>query len=303
MKIIDKSVLRFHANNKPEAVVKPGEVLIFRAEDCFGNAVQEEISMAEIDLEYSNPAAGPVFVEGAGKGDVLKVEILKIDLNDHGVVCTFGHCGPFQDKNEIRTRILAVSPDGKTRFKGIEWFVDPMVGVIGTSPAEGEIGCGYAFNLGGNMDCSVITAGSTVYLPVEVEGALLQMGDIHASMGDGELTGTGMEIQGDIMVRVSVIKEFELNWPVVETKDAWYVCTADQRMEPAFRKAAAEIRRLVADAYGWDDTDVALYMTLRGKMEANQACMDDDFQTVRMGIPKTPSKAPLIPGDREGIYR
>ena len=67
-----------------------------------------------------------------------------------------------------------------------------MVGVIGTSPAEGEVPCGYAFNLGGNMDCNLITVGSTVYLPVEVPGGLLQMGDIHASMGDGELTGTGI---------------------------------------------------------------------------------------------------------------
>ena len=294
MKVVDKSVLRFNGSNKPEATAEPGEVLIFRAEDCFGNAVQEEITMEEANLEDSNPAAGPVYVNGAEKGDVLKVEILNIDLDDHGVVCTFGHCGPFQDKNEMRTRILNISEEGKTEFKGIEWFVEPMVGVIGTSPAEGEVPCGYAFNLGGNMDCNLITVGSTVYLPVEVPGGLLQMGDIPASMGDGELTGTGIEIQGDIMVRVSVIKNFELNWPVVETSDAWHVCTSDKRVEPAFRLAAAELRRLVAKAYEWDETDVALYMTLRGLMGLNQACMDDDFQSVRMGIPKITGKPALI---------
>ena len=293
MKIIDKSVLNFTKDNRAEATIEPGETLVFRAEDCFGNAVQEELPMGDINLEYSNPAAGPVYVSGAVKGDVLKVEILDIDVNDHGVVCTFDHCGPFQDKNEIRTRILPIE-NGVTRFNDIEWFVEPMVGVIGTTPAEGSVGCGYAFELGGNMDCSVITAGSTVYLPVEVEGGMLQMGDIHASMGDGELTGTGIEVQGDITVRVSLIKGFPLNWPVVETKDSWYVCACDQRLEPAFRKACDEIRRLIANAYSWDDTDVALYMTLRGKMEANQACMDDDFQSVRMGIPKTPGKPALV---------
>ena len=293
MKIIDKSVLNFNKDNVPKAVIDSGEILVFRAEDCFGNAVQEELPMGHINLEYSNPAAGPVYVNGAVKGDVLKVEILSIDVNDHGVVCTFDHCGPFQDKNEVRTRILPVK-DGMTTFKDVSWLTDPMVGVIGTSPAEGSIGCGFAFELGGNMDCSVITVGSAVYLPVEVDGALLQMGDIHASMGDGELTGTGIEIQGDITVRVTLIKGFELNWPVVETKDSWYVCAADQRMEPAFRKACAELRRLVSKAYDWDDTDVALYVTLRGKMAANQACMDDDFQSVRMGIPKTPGKPGLV---------
>ena len=59
MKVVDKSVLRFNGSNKPEATAEPGEVLIFRAEDCFGNAVQEEITMEEANLEYSNPAAGP----------------------------------------------------------------------------------------------------------------------------------------------------------------------------------------------------------------------------------------------------
>ena len=293
MKIINESVLNFNKDNAPKATIDSGEILVFRAEDCFGNAVQEELPMGHINLEYSNPAAGPVYVNRAEKGDVLKVDILSIDVNDHGVVCTFDHCGPFQDKNEVRTRILPVR-NGMTTFKDVSWMTDPMVGVIGTSPAEGSIGCGFAFELGGNMDCSEITAGSTVYLPVEVDGGLLQMGDIHASMGDGELTGTGIEIQGDITVKVTLIKDFELNWPVVETKDSWFVCAADQRMEPAFRKACAELRRLVTTAYGWDDTDVALYVTLRGKMAANQACMDDDFQSVRMGIPKTPGKPGLI---------
>ena len=132
MKIIDKSVLNFCKDNKPEASIESGETLIFRAEDCFGNAVQEETPMGEISLEYSNPAAGPVYVNGAEKGDVLKVEILDIDVNDHGVVSTFAHCGPFQDKNEIRTRILPLD-HGVTTFNDVSWITKPMVGVIGDS--------------------------------------------------------------------------------------------------------------------------------------------------------------------------
>lgn len=293
MKIIDTSVLKFDKSNAPKATIESGETLIFRAEDCFGNAVQEEIPMGHADLDYTNPAAGPVFVTGAEKGDVLKVEILSIDVNDHGVVCTFEECGPFQDKNEVRTRIMPIK-NGKTKFNDIEWDIEPMVGVMGTCPEGEPVGCGFAFELGGNMDSNKLVAGNTVYFPVEVEGALLQMGDIHASMGDGEVTGTGIEIQGDIMVRVSVIKNFELHWPVVETKDAWYVCASNQRMEPAFRKACYELRRLVVNAYGWDETDVALYVTMQGLMEVNQACMDDDFQSVRMGVPKISQKPGLI---------
>ena len=110
------------------------------------------------------------------------------------------------------------------------------------------------------MDSKKLTAGSRVYLPVQVEGALLQMGDIHAVMGDCELCGTGLEIGGVITVRVSVLKGRKLDWPVIETADAWHVVSARKDYTSALIDASAQMQELVCAAYGLDPTDAYLHL-------------------------------------------
>ena len=105
------------------------------------------------------------------------------------------------------------------------------------------------------MDSKVITKGARVYFPVRVAGALLQMGDLHATMGDAELCGTGIEIKGEILVKTSIIKNFELNWPVTETSDYWYVNACDHEYPTALKYASKELQRLICNEYGWDKTD------------------------------------------------
>ena len=156
-----------------------------------------------------------------------------------------------------------------------------------------EIGTINAFEGGGNMDSRIIRKGATVWLPVRVPGALLVMGDIHASMGDGEVCGTGLEIDGEITVRVRLLKNFELNWPVTETKDAWYVNSCGDTCDDAIRAGYMEMRRLIAKAYGWSLEDAAFYMTLRGYLESNQACLVP-HDTFRVGTPKVNGKPRLI---------
>ena len=119
------------------------------------------------------------------------------------------------------------------------------------------------------------------------------MGDIHASMGDGEVCGTGLEIDGEITVRVRLLKNFELNWPVTETKDAWYVNSCGDTCDDAIRAGYMEMRRLIAKAYGWSLEDAAFYMTLRGYLESNQACLVP-HDTFRVGTPKVNGKPRLI---------
>ena len=141
----------------------------------------------------------------------------------------------------------------------------------------------------------MITKGSTVYFPVEVAGALLQMGDLHASMGDGEITGTGIEIPGEILVRTRLIKQFELNNPVTEDKGFWYVNTYNVDLGDGIREALTEMQRLVSNAYGWDVTDTALYFTLQADVQINQSCLDGELgNSIRVAVPKTTTKPPLI---------
>ena len=296
MKIIDKSLYTFSKDNPPFCSAQPGEVLLFRTMDCYsGQLTSEDQKLVGMDLTKCNPAAGPVFVEGAEPGDVLVVDVLDITVADVGCTRTSGKSGPLRDVTEERNRILHIV-DGCVQFNDICWPINPMVGVMGTAPAGEAVASGHAGNHGGNMDSKKIAKGARVYFPVRVPGALLQMGDIHATMGDGEICGTGVEIAGDSLVRVSLIKNFVLNWPVTETKDNWYVNAKGGDYDESLMLASKELCRLMEPAYGWDATDIFIYLSLQGDVEINQACrpLSTPMVNVRVGIPKTAGKKPLV---------
>ncbi|MCK9906268.1 acetamidase/formamidase family protein, partial [Frankia sp. Cpl3] len=90
--------------------------------------------------------------------------------------------------------------------------INPMIGVIGTAPATEGISCGTPGDHGGNMDCKQIREGTTLFLPVNVPGALFALGDLHAAMADGEIAVCGVEIAGEVTVSLEVIKG--KNWPL-----------------------------------------------------------------------------------------
>ena len=295
MKIIsDQYYINVHSeNNKPAEHAADGELVVFQTRDCYNRLVQTEERTLEEQVgdEPDNPSTGPLYVDGAEPGDVIAVDILDIAVADHGVVAI--GCGPFQNKKEKEPFHILPVKDGRVKFQDVEWDIDPMVGVVGTAMPGREIGTINAFEGGGNMDSRIIRKGATVWLPVRVPGALLVMGDIHATMGDGEVCGTGLEIDGEITTRVRLLKNFELNWPVTETKDAWYVNSCGDTCDEAIHAGYMEMRRLIANAYGWSLEDAAFYMTLRGYLESNQACLVP-HDTFRIGTPKVNGKPRLV---------
>ncbi len=296
MKIIDKSVYTFSKDNAPFTAAEAGEELLFCSMDCFsGKVTSEDFKPRDLDLSAVNPAAGPVYIEGAEPGDVLAVDILDIKTGTQGVSGTVKGLGPMTENIETRMRIMPVS-EGRVHFKDVSWPLDPMVGVMGTAPAEGSIACGHAGNHGGNMDSNLIKKGARVYFPVRVKGALLQMGDVHATMGNGEISGTGVETAGEIRVNTALIKNFELNWPVTETGDRWYVNVTGKEYEEALILACNEMCRLMEPVYGWDETDIFIYLSVQGSVEINQGIKPDssDMFNLRLGIPKMAEKTPLI---------
>jgi amidase len=286
----------FSKNGKPVAHAKSGEVLKFIVNDGLGNQIQhDEQLLTDIDFTKCNGATGPLYVDGAEPGDALAVDILNIDVKDHGACCTIEDLGPLWPSCELRTHIVSIK-DGYALFNGIKWSIDPMIGVIGTAPDGDDVPTGFVFNGGGNMDSRKIRKGATVWFPVRVPGALLEMGDLHATMGDGEVVGTGIEIEGEIIVRVRLLKKFKLNWPVTETKDAWFVNTRGATCDEAIEYGYKELQRLISKAYGWDMTDTAMYISMRGFLESNQACLtsDEGGDTFRVGTPKVADKPRLI---------
>lgn len=300
MQEIKEYVYSFSKDNKPVYTAKDNEVLKFVTLDCFGQQIKtSEDKVTEIDFTHTNPATGPVYVEGAEVGDVLAVDILDIDVAKTGVISTLEGYGALWPSCELRTKIVDVK-DGYVYFNDVKVPCEPMIGVIGTAPDGNDVPSGYSFNGGGNMDSRIITAGSTVYFPVRVPGALLAMGDVHAAMGDGEVCETGVEINANIIVRVRVIKNFKLNWPVTETKDAWFVNTNGKNCDVAIKRGYEELQRLIMNAFKWDATDACMYISIAGRLESNQAVIDEnetdeEGDTFRTGIKKVPNKPRLIP--------
>ncbi len=296
MQVIEKWNYILSKNDEPAAYAKPGETVKFITRDCNDGQIQREDQYAtNINLQKCNPATGPLFVEGAEPGDALAVDILNIDVDDHGVVFTIPDVGPLWPSCELRTRILPVH-GGCAQYNDLSIPLDPMIGTIATAPDGDDVPSGYATDAGGNMDSTLVAKGNTLWLPVRVPGGLLSMGDVHAAMGDGEVAGTGIEIAAEITVRVRLVKNADIHWTVTETRDAWYVNTCGETCDLAIERGYKEMQRLISRAYGWDMTDTAMYMTMQGTLSINQACLEAEGggNTARTGTPKLADKPRLI---------
>lgn len=298
MKIIEAQVYDFNKENAPCDTAKPGDMLLFRTLDCFSNRIPDEnTTMADLDYTYgfANPAAGPVYVEGAEPGDVLVVDVYDIQVADEGTIATDDHCGPLFETTGYRTKKIKIK-DGVADFNGVKFPINPMIGVIGTAPDGDPVIDGFVGSHGGNMDNKHITKGARLYFPVRVPGALLQMGDVHATMGDGELCGTGIEIPAEILVKIQLVKGFELNWPVLETQDKWYVNACAPKYDEALMNAAKEMQRLIMRITGWDAEETYMYMSVQSDVEISQGCEPCEVQlSLRIGTPKLYDLEPLVP--------
>lgn len=293
-RMITEYVYDFSKKNEPAAKVKPGEEVKFKTLDCFSDQIKrEEQLVTSLDFDKVNPATGPVYIEGAEPGDTIAVEILSIKIEDQGVVSTLPDTGSLIANAETRTKIVPIR-EGKAIFNDLEFPVKPMIGVIGVAPREGSIACGYVGFHGGNMDNNRIMEGSKVFFPVNVPGALLQLGDLHATMGDGEICGTGIEIAGEVTVRFHLIQDFPIERPVLETHDDWYTIASAREYTEALRLVTEDMQNLIVDAYGWDATDAYLYMSIQGNVEICQGCRPSSWDIIlRFSVPKIEGK-PLI---------
>ena len=138
------------------------------------------------------------------------------------------------------------------------------------------------------MDCKYIMAGSTIYLPVEVAGGMLGIGDLHALQGDGEVPA-GLEVPGKVTVTVNVIKQRREDWPVLETDDAWYVIATEDDMTKACDSAMEGMGKfLIRRGGGFDNVDWMVLMGMVGDLECCQ--VPNPRMTARYRMPKDVAK-------------
>lgn len=271
MKIIDrdKVVYSFDPAAEPAEYAFSGETLVFRTRDCYNGQIDRDgKDFAELDLSRTNPVTGPLYVRGAEPGDLLKVEIIDIATEPYGMMCV-RHGRGLYEVEACHCRRFEIS-GGEILFDdGIRIPVRPMIGVIGTAPA-GPCDTYSPGEHGGNLDIRELGAGSTIYLPVAVPGALLSIGDCHAIQGDGETAICGMECAASVTVRVSVVKgECELPVPFIENGNYIYTTYADVSLDVAYREAARRMHRYLVST-GMSDAHAAMLLSLVGNLRISQ---------------------------------
>lgn len=284
----DKVIYTFKPKMEEVEKVLPDEIFQVETNDCFyGQIKKEEQLVTEVDFSRINPATGPIYVENAEPGDILKVEILDIELPEKGVIVTVPGEGILGEMVErAKTNIIEIDGDF-CYFNGLKIPVTPMIGVIGVAPSDetGEYPTGSPWKHGGNMDTKDITVGSIVYFPVNQPGALLALGDCHAVMGDGEVCVAGCEINSKVTLKLNLIKRKKIEWPIVETKDSWMIVASGKNLEEASKEAVKYAVKYLETGLkiSWDDAYMLSSMILDLKISQ----VVDPNKTVRAVIPKS----------------
>lgn len=207
---------------EPAASVASGDELVLEPPDSSGGQLHPGATAADVavlDFGRVNPVCGPVLVEGARPGDTLQVEILEMSAPTWGWTAQIPGFGLLSDQfPEPWVHVWRVPHEGPMEFlPGIEIPVAPFCGVIGVAPAEpGVHSVVPPRRAGGNLDVRHLGHGATLYLPIEVEGALLGLGDTHAAQGDGEVCGTAVEAPMAVTLRVTVRRDLRLQAPEYE---------------------------------------------------------------------------------------
>jgi len=256
----------------PVARLHPGDILETNTVDAFGNAIQKPGDTLTL-VKGDNPLTGPFFIEGAEPGDTLAVKILDLQVDgNQGVGALapgFGALNPTlytpMINQPLPERIWFYPIDHATNTAtfhaldsnfSVKIPLHPFLGCIGVAPAAGEARSSIVpAEFGGNMDAPEVSAGNTLYLPVNVSGALLYMGDGHAAMGDGEVAGTAIEVPLRVRVQVDVLKGKKLNWPRFENGEEIMAVGIYRPVDDALRISFSELVAWMHSDYGLSDLD------------------------------------------------
>jgi acetamidase/formamidase len=231
-------------------------------------------------LDSGHALAGPIEVRGAREGETLVVRIDEVRPGSWGVT-------PTSEEHAIVWELA----DGVGRGGGFEVDLAPFLGVIGMPP----VGHGVHSTIpprrqGGNLDCKELVAGTTLYLPIPVDGALVSAGDGHARQGDGEVCGTAIECPSEAQLTLDLRDDLELEWPVARIDGAWLTFGFDEHLGLAARIAVDGLVALMRREHGIEAgdalalasvvADLRVTQVVNGQLGVHAVLRDDAFRRV-----------------------
>jgi amidase len=286
----DEIIWAFGPELEPVLEVEPGETVTFETNDCFtGQITSEDDLVTEIDFDRVNSATGPVAVKGAEPGDSLVAEILDVRPVEVGFACLIPGFGQLIDQVESPvTRLFRVENGWIEMNERVRFPAKPMVGVVGVATDGESLTTGLAGRHGGNLDDHLHGKGARMYFPVRQPGGLFAVGDMHASMGDGEICFTGVEIAGEVDIRFDLLKGKQATWPVTELADRWVPHATADGYDQALRLCSEEAAHLLVDEWHFTIEDAFIFLSVACDAGVAQACKPaPGFGTIaRFAIPK-----------------
>lgn len=261
--------------SEPVLRVKPGDRVSVETLDAFGGKIKNEKTKPSKVLEFPNvnPLNGPIFVEGAEKGDALKIQIKSIKPRGpqpRGTTCLipfFGGLSGTQKSPTLQEPLPEIVHKVNITERKVSWSdrirfpYDPFIGTIGTSPELDSINSLTPDSHGGNMDLPDVRPGNTLYLPVRVPGARLFLGDCHATQGDGELCGVAIEFPTETIITIDLVKGWTIQWPRIENKNFIMSVGSGRPMEEAAKIAFADLLCWMKEGFGFDRYDAYFVLT------------------------------------------
>lgn len=288
MQVFSKNnvIYHFSPDDKPVYFVKDDETFWVETDDCYSGQIKTENDLRpNIDISIMDAAVGPISIEGATVNDTLMVEVLDIQFANQGVMVTSPGLGVLGERiTAANTKIIPIK-DNKAYFsENIILPLTPMIGVIGVSPKSEPIHCAKPGDHGGNMDTKIITIGSKVYLPIFQNGAQLSVADLHSCMGDGELSGVGLETAGKVKLRVEVIKNKVIDMPRVESEDSIYTIATKETIQDAMKTAVSNMVEILEEKLNLNFPDA--YRLLSATCDIQISQVVNGVFTLRVKCPK-----------------
>lgn len=236
----DHRTATFSRHHVPAHRMAPDGTVTVETSDTAYRRLNEGETVSEIGLDRFNLVTGPIYVDGASPGDALRVEVLDVEI-DRAWAVWISDFGALGHRTE-QTRVRRVSRNGNRLqiSERVSVPLAPTIGCIGVAPSEGMASTVSPVHpIGGNMDLWALGPGATLFLPVQVEGALLSLGDLHAAMGTAEPTSTALEAAGRVHLRVGVAPDVSLPAPRLRV-DSHTFCLGLGDTHDAARQDAVE---------------------------------------------------------------
>jgi amidase len=276
----------FNSQNQSVIAIDQNERIAIETYDTRGGRLtrgEEVMSSApnwNDEVPKTCPCTGPISIQGVRAGDVIKISIHSIDVASRGFVILKDSMGICKQMVPEPVAMFCELKDGHIKLdSSVTIPLRPHIGTIGTTPYSQPVGTAFAGIHGGNLDCPFIEAGSEVYLPVFVDGALLGVGDLHASMGEGELMGCGVEICGTVELSVCSIPLLQLKRPVIRSRSKILSLARDRDVRTAIQTASIDMIDLL-ERYGDLSRQAALaLLTTVADVKVCQVC-DEELDAV-----------------------